>query len=129
MSLLRFSVLVTSAAMVFFNGGERVLAADETISIEGKVTLDGKPLANGKIIFHQSDGQFIGTKIKDGKYQMKKVPTGTYTVTLEMRRETPGGKEQVLPAKYSAEDQAVLRVEVTKGINAPGAFDFLLKSK
>ena len=80
----------------------------------GVVTLDGKPLADGKITLYRDNGQFVGAKIKDGKFAIDFVPAGTLKVTLE-------GKE--VPAKYGLEDASGLTVTVTAGKNV---FDFSL---
>ena len=108
---------------------EQARAADETVTVEGVVTLDGKPLSGSRIFFHVGDGQFVGAKIgDDGKYKTKLVPVGKHKVTIEYLKETPGGKvEQILPAKYAADDKGSLVVEVTK--TGPNTLDFALKSK
>ena len=85
------------------------VAAEEVASVKGVVTIDGKPLADRRIIFHLGDGQFVGAKTKaDGAFRVDRVPAGTYTVTVE----GPG-----LTARYASEEKSVLRVAVKKGNN------------
>jgi hypothetical protein len=111
MSTFRVSLVLALYTIAFFSSGAR--AADDT-TVEGTVTLNGEPLPTGaRIFFHFGDGQFVGTKVTDGKFKMKAVPAGTYKVTVEMLKE---GK-QALPARYSIEDKSELRVEVRKGAN------------
>jgi hypothetical protein len=90
-------------------------AADpELATVQGTVTLDGKPLADGKIIFHLADGQFVGARLKaDGTYKVERVPVGTCKVTLEAMAK---GKN-LLPLKYASEETSGLQVEVKKGAN------------
>jgi hypothetical protein len=88
-------------------------AADGKVS--GVVTVSGKPLAAGKVVFHLADGQFVGSKVKDGKYAIDRVPAGTRKVTVE-------GKG--VPDKYADGESSPLTVEVKGG---DGTFDFDLK--
>ena len=74
----------------------------------GVVTFEGKPLAEGKITLYRDNGQFVGAKIKDGKFAIDFVPAGMFRVTLE-------GKD--VPAKYALEDATSLAVTVTAGKN------------
>lgn len=89
-------------------------AGSEIGEAKGVVTLDGKPLADGKITLYRDNGQFVGAKIKDGKFAIDFVPAGAFKVTLE-------GKD--VPAKYGLEDASGLTVMVTAGKNV---FDFNL---
>jgi hypothetical protein len=54
--------------------------ADEATSA---VTLYGKPLAQGRILFHLDQDQFVGAKIKKGNYAIAMVPVGTRRITVE----------------------------------------------
>lgn len=89
-------------------------AADGKVS--GQVTLDGKPLAAGRVTFHREDGQFVGAKVKDGKYAIDRVPAGTRTVTFE-------GKG--VPAIFTMDSTSPLRVEIKEG-ESKNTFDFAL---
>lgn len=79
------------------------------------VTVGGKPLSAGKITFHRDNGQFLGSKLKDGKYTIDRVPAGTLKVTVE-------GKG--VGAAYTFENTTPLVVEVKEGA---ANFDFNLK--
>jgi hypothetical protein len=75
--------------------------------VSGVVTYKGKPLAEGKIVFHLKDGEFVGAKVRaDGTYRLSRVPEGTWKITVE-------GK--LIPAKYASEDTSGLTFEVKKG--------------
>ena len=78
----------------------------------GLVTLKGKPLA-GKISFHSDDGSFVGATTNEvGRYSVKKLPPGTYKVTIE---------GEGVPEKYTRKETSQLVVEVKDGT---GATDF-----
>jgi hypothetical protein len=81
--------------------------------VSGTITMDGQPVAGGKIAFHREDGQFVGTKFKDGMYKVDRVPAGTLTVTLD-------GKG--VPLKYASEDTSGLVVQVRGDV--PNRIDF-----
>jgi hypothetical protein len=90
------------------------VAGDARVS--GVVTLDGKPIEAGKIIFHLADGEFVGAQVKaDGKYTVSRVPAGAWKVSIE-------GKG--VAAKYNSATE--LKVEVKEG---PATIDFDLRSK
>jgi hypothetical protein len=72
-------------------------------------------VASGRIIFYLDNGQFVGSKMKDGVYTIDRVPVGTRKVTVE---------GEGVPAKYAAEDTSALTVEVTEGT---GPIDFSLR--
>ena len=82
--------------------------------VSGRVSVGGKPLAVGRVIFHLENGQFVGSKVKDGKYTIDRVPTGILTVTAE---------GDGIPAKYTRDDRSPLRVMVKEG---EGMIDFNL---
>ena len=62
MSTLRFSVVVALFTTAFLVAGAQARAADETVTVEGTITLDGKPLAGARVFFHVGAGQFVGAK-------------------------------------------------------------------
>ncbi len=84
--------------------GELVNAADGKVS--GTVTVDVKPLAAGKVFLHLEGGQFVGAKIKDGKFVIDRVPVGTRKVTLEGTG---------VPAKCAEEETSDLLVTIEEG--------------
>jgi hypothetical protein len=123
MSTLRYAfafALLTPAVML--HPCSLASAGDELASVTGKVTLDGRPLPDGKVFIHLGDGQFVGCKVKDGSFKIGRVPVGKHKVTVEMRRDGLNA----LPARYSEEKLSALRIEVQKGANV---LDLLLTSK
>lgn len=103
---------VAMATLVIVPSGS-AYAADGKIS--GAINIQGKPLLEGRILFHVGNGQFIGCKIKDGKYSLDRVPVGTHAVTIE-------GKG--IPALYGDETTSPLNADVKEGL---GTFDFEVK--
>lgn len=92
---------------------ESSLAADAKVS--GRVILDGAPLAEGKITIYFDNGQFVGSKIKDGKFVIDQISSGTYKVTVE-------GKG--VPHKFANDEASVLTFSVRPGSNT---FDLALE--
>lgn len=84
--------------------------------VEGSITLDGKPLAAGKIAFHQDNGQFVGCKFKDGKFKIDRVPAD---VLLRVTFEAKG-----VPLAFASEDTTALVVQVVE--DGPNRFEFAL---
>jgi hypothetical protein len=82
--------------------------------VMGTIIVGGKPLATGRIIFHLDNGQFVGSKVKDGKYVIDRVLVGTRKVTAE---------GEGVPAKYASEHTSSITAEVKEGT---GTFDFNL---
>ncbi len=78
----------------------------------GTVTMAGKPLATGKITFHRDNGQFVGSKIKDGKYSIDNLPVGTMKVAIE---------GQGVPLKFGSEETTGLSVQAKEDRSV---FDF-----
>jgi hypothetical protein len=77
-------------------------------SVAGLITLDGKPVAGGWIMFH-GVSQSVGAKSRtDGEFLVPIVPKGDYTITVEGLG---------LPPRYSAENQSGLHVFVNEGQN------------
>jgi hypothetical protein len=110
--------LLVFALCIVVLSGNSLTAADEDLStIEGKVTFNGKPLADGAITFHLQDDQFVGAKIKDGAFRVDRVPVGTVKVTFS-------SKKFRLPAKYGIPETSPLTLEVKKG---KGAADFQIR--
>jgi Carboxypeptidase regulatory-like domain len=123
MATSRFAIVVAILTVALLNTDRRVRADEERASVEGTITLDGKPLPGARVFFHQKDGQFIGAKTNDdGKFRVKGVPTGTYKVTVELLKD---GKS-LLPRRYADEGASELQVEIKKGVDT---LDFDLRSK
>jgi hypothetical protein len=101
--------LLVAAVGLFWAVATVASAADG--SVEGMVTLRGKPLA-GKLTLHW-DEQFVGAKLNQvGRYKIDRVLVGKYKVTIS-------GKD--VPPMYASDDATSLVVEVKEGANE---FDF-----
>jgi hypothetical protein len=108
---MRAVCLVLFAACAVLVSGGAVSAADEELaSVGGKVIYNGKPLDDAVITFHLKDDQFVGAKIKDGKFRVDRVPIGAVKVTID-------SKKVALPAKFADPETSGLSVEVKKGKN------------
>jgi hemoglobin len=84
--------------------------ADRTASVSGKVTVDGKPLDAGKVIFHPEEGKSVSVMLKeDGSFELKALKPGKYILTVD------AGPAVAL--KYSDPTKSGLQVVVLKGTN------------
>lgn len=113
-------------------------------AVSGTVTLDGKPLAAGTIMFEPrgSEGALAGAPIADGKFTIagqRGLPPGTYLVRISAP--TPRGgvaaegmpgdsasasrdAPELIPAAWNTNSQHTVTVE--KGANQ---FDFAIETK
>jgi hypothetical protein len=78
-------------------------AAD--VKLSGTVTLNGMPLPSGQVLFHQENGQIVGSRIKDGMYTVDRVPVGSHKITIEA---------EGLPPKFSRVETTPLVAEIKK---------------
>jgi len=84
--------------------------SEKTASVSGKITVDGKPLDSGKVIFNPEEGKSISVNVKeDGSYELKAVKPGNYVLTIE------AGPAVAL--KYSDPAKSGLQLVVVKGPN------------
>lgn len=114
--VIRCSVAVL--AIVLGLSAAQSIAADEALAnAAGEITLDGEPLAAGKITFLLDDDQFVGSKIKDGAYKVRRVPVGVWRVLIE---------GEGVPGTFSSEKTGAFTVRVSPDRNT---FDFDLKRK
>jgi hypothetical protein len=101
--------------------------------VTGTVTLDGKPLPEGEILFVPDDPKYGPDpgKIKDGRFEFK-AKAGKKRVEISASRILPGGArgaggepvpEEYLPDRYNV--HSILTAEVTP--NGPNHFAFELK--
>jgi hemoglobin len=86
--------------------------------VEGRITLDGKPVAGGTISLvpaKEGAGKPISGEIKeDGSYRLEKVPPGEYTISIA----PPTGKEKAkdaVPAKFGSANTSGLVMELKAG--------------
>jgi hypothetical protein len=110
-----FTAVVCLAVLAAHCLSPLALSAEELVPIKGMITLDGKPIPSGRVFFFVGD-QFVGCKIKDGRFTVDRVAIGMYAVTIESKG---------VPARYSSEDTTGLRVQVRTGANV---FNFDLTS-
>jgi hypothetical protein len=119
--------------------------------VEGRVTLDGKPLGDATVGFTCTEAAGVppafGVTDDDGVYRLTTIGgpysrgavTGTFIVTVtkfetEPRDEsvpqlTPPIVHAIAPAQYGNVSSSPLRVTVQEGANTGPAFDFALSSK
>ena len=103
--------------------------------VNGTITLDGQPLAEGDITFRPqpvlAGSPGFNTPVKDGKYHLQ-VPPGANRVEITGTKLVPGKLDpfgnpmrvSVIPRRYSGE--TTLEAKVSEGSNT---FDFRLTSK
>lgn len=110
-------------------------AGPESITVSGKVTFDGVPIAEGDIVFRDAEGivRGCGGKITNGEYSFEASP-GSKTVEITAMREVPGKMdtsnpgesvplmEMYIPAKYNTETTETAEVTDSGG----DKFDFAL---
>ena len=113
MFLTRFVFAAVAACSLLVLSTSPVIAADGKVT--GNVVVAGKPLASGRIIFYLDNGQFVGSKIKNGGYAIDRVPVGTRKVTFE---------GDGVPARYTFEEKSGIVAEVKEGT---GTFAFDLQ--
>jgi hypothetical protein len=112
-------------------------------SIEGTVTVDGAPLAEGSIVFLPQPGTkspTAGGDVAQGRFRISPAggaACGTFRVEITALRKTGkkvmdpqlnkmiDGTEQFVPAQYNRESK--LTATVTE--QGPNKFEFALKSK
>lgn len=129
-----FTLALTLLAGAFAGCGD---SGPAVYPVTGTVTLDGQPLADGRIAFRDTEGQIpsAGGAIVDGKFSFKSQP-GTMRVSINARRDVPGEfvspapgekvqvTEEMIPEEYNT------RSEVTKEVVADdNEFHFDLASK
>ena len=142
MQRLKFAFFLPLLLILLGCGGKS--SGPATADVKGKVTLDGVPLANGKIVF--DEGPSIPAAefdIKDGAYAGQ-VQVGTKTVRISSYKDkdaTPAGSPKgapknagmtsmtaqvnTLPAKYNTASKETREVKV----GGPNEFDFTVTSK
>ncbi|WP_437206338.1 carboxypeptidase-like regulatory domain-containing protein [Planctomicrobium sp. SH664] len=108
--------------------------APDVASVEGTVTLDGRPLERATVTFQPEGGRpSFGTTDAAGKYRMvytmdkSGVMLGPNKVYIRTRFEDDNGRvvqQEFLPAKYHDRSELTANVE-----NKPNVIDFALTSK
>jgi hypothetical protein len=100
--------VLLAACALFVNGGTVSAGGGDLATVAGEVTYKGQPLTDATITFHLEDDQFVGAKIKNGKFRVDRVPVGVVKVSIE-------SKKAPLPAKFASPETSGLSVEVKKG--------------
>jgi hypothetical protein len=101
---LRQVSIAAAVCALFLASSPAAWAADGKVS--GTVTFAGKPLPSGRVIFHLDNGQFVGSRIKDGKYAIDSVPVGDFKVTVEA---------EGIQRQYTQPETTPLKVQVQAG--------------
>jgi hypothetical protein len=115
MTALRPAQLCVAVGLMLALSPAIAHAADAQLS--GMVALDGRPLAKGRILFHGKNGQFVGSRIKDGKFAIDSMPSGARIATIE---------GEGVPKKYADEETSALKVAINGGENQ---FNFELRAE
>ena len=125
-------------AMLAGCGAESDPELDKLVPVSGKVTLDGKPLPRGTVVFHADNAAQGYAEIRsDGSYRVKTgdqrgLMPGTYRVTITAYKTLPSTAaddpeepvpDLLTPPRYNKPDTSGLVAEVQPGSNS---FDFSL---
>jgi hypothetical protein len=110
----------------------------KTFDVSGVVTLDGKPLPSGDIVFVPADKtRPVGVAIKDGRYQLRSLPGKMRveirpgTEILPTKESMKAGRRQIvdepyIPPQYNDSSTLSATIPTADGKNQ---FDFALRSK
>jgi hypothetical protein len=105
----------------------------ETCKVTGTVTLDGQPVPDGDILFHDFQGAHgpEHAKIKDGRFELRARP-GDKRVEIRASREVPEKRtpmgpyfEDYIPKQYNTKSN--LTAHITR--NDENHLEYPLKSK
>lgn len=124
--------LALSISLILLSGCGR--GGPPKYPVSGNVSVDGKPIETGDILFVPSDpkqGPTAG-KIQAGKFRFEAV-AGPHRVEIRALRPIPGAapmlgeypQENYLPARYHAES----KLEATVTPEGPNNFDFELDAE
>lgn len=127
----RFPLLPLAGCVLALLGGAGC-SNDPFREVSGTVTLDGKPLPEGEIIFISPDNSTTPSTgpIADGKFQFK-ATVGAKKVQVNAVRDTGrvelGAKvyESIIPPQYNAKTTLTADVKAS----GPNEFAFEVKSK
>jgi hypothetical protein len=88
--------------------------APEAATISGKVTVSGKPLAEGTVTFvslNLKAPKVASAAVQDGSYSQKDLPVGKYAVAVTSKA------AGAVPAKFATTDTSGLTYQAQKGAN------------
>ncbi len=107
--MLRFSIrdllwlTVVAALTLGWWAWSRSLPKPAVGFIRGQALVSGKPIATGRVLLHSPDGQFRGTQIANGSFDLEKIPYGKYWLTFEGDNAPPNK----FPAELNNQCQAI----------------------
>lgn len=85
------------------------LTAEAKVSLNGTITVSGRPLESGRILFYDDEGQIFGAVVgKHGVYSIKRPGIGQHKITID---------GEGIPAKFSAIAETVLRFDIRDAAN------------
>jgi hypothetical protein len=116
--LLAIVALVSVAA-----GLLQLSGCDARGTVTGKVTLKGKPLLRGVVIFYDRDGEdYFGQVQRDGSYTVANIPCGPMKIAVHTRGPTPPGPlipppgHVPIPKHYYDPWKSGLELDVRRGL-------------
>ena len=129
--------IILATCVLFFVAVTGCTNSVRLAPVEGTVTLDGKPLATGNIVFETGDARPATAEIKEGKivnWESGGVPVGSHKVSITANEEvaaaTPANPGDVgsgslasmsgkslIPAKYGDPRTSGLTATVKAGLN------------
>ena len=124
--MTRRSAIVLMLGLPLFAG----CGGEQPAEVTGTVKMDGKPLAEGEIIFEASDGSKapVAAPIKDGAYTVMVLPGPKKVKVLATRppkKRDPilgeAAREQMLGPEYN--DRSTLTADIKPGTNADVNFE------
>lgn len=122
-TLQRFGVLIPLCLALGCGGAPGA----GTTSIEGDITVKGKPLEQGDIVFENVDAnakpKLAVGNIASGHFTVERVPPGNFKVMVKPK--PTEAKPADLPEKYLASETSGLTAEVKSGSNPRLKFDLI----
>ncbi len=101
-------------------------------TVSGEVTVGGKPLPMGIIVFTPDSGPAVAAEILDGKYSAVGVPSGNVSVSLDLNSlkqqaekagPKSGGGAAAVAAKFGKSDDVGKQKSMAPGTGGPGMPD------
>ena len=99
--------------------------------VRGKVTLDGKPLADGAVVTKPASGRGAQGFVRNGEFELGTKSTndgasiGTHAVAVIAQEKLPNAGPEtkagklLVPERYTNPDTSGLTIEVKAGTNTP----------
>lgn len=120
--LIRPFGLVLLSISLFVVGCSSEPERSDTGEVKGTLTIEGKPLAGGTVLFVREDNPLIKVKAtigEDGTYSTgKRAPLGKVRIAIETESVKYGGGTVVpIPKRYNDPETAELSMEIVPGVN------------